>query len=142
MNTSASAYFGGKCWQGVDQREQYSDQKTKKIQRPDTQDAPQVKEAQVEFSAQFLFAEPEFGNQVSAEQEEKVYSEPTGRSRARNQPAVADAARRKMGSVAAPARVKNEMAKKATKRRQSSSGDRNVRAGHLHRGGLPTLQGW
>jgi hypothetical protein len=102
MNTNASAYFGGKCWLGVDQREQYSDQKTKKIQRPDTQDAPQVKEAQVELSVQFPFAEPEFGNQVSAEQEEKAYSEPTGRSRARNQPAVADAARRKMGRVAAP----------------------------------------
>jgi hypothetical protein len=87
--------------------------RAKKIQRPDTQDAPQVKEAQVESSAQFLFAEPEFGNQVSAEQEEKVYSEPTGRSRARNQPAVADAARRKMGSVAAPARVKNENGKES-----------------------------
>jgi hypothetical protein len=92
---------------------QYSDQKTKKIQRPDTQDAPQVKEAQVEFSAQFLFAEPEFGNQVSAEQEKRVYSEPTGRSRARNQPAVADAARRKMGRVAAPARVKNKNGKES-----------------------------
>ena len=40
----------------VDQRDQYSDQNTKKVQRPDTQDAPQVKEAQVEFSAPFLFA--------------------------------------------------------------------------------------
>jgi|SRR5580658_6090236 hypothetical protein len=86
----------------------------KKYQQPDTQDAPQVKEAQVEFSAQFLFAEPEFGNQVSAEQEEKVYSEPTGRSRARNQPAVAYAARRKMGRVAAPARVKNENGKESS----------------------------
>ncbi|MGC2325777.1 MAG: hypothetical protein WA604_03625 [Candidatus Sulfotelmatobacter sp.] len=100
---------------GVNQRQQDSDQKPEKIQRPNPQDAPHVKEAQVELSALFLLTEQELGDQVSAEEEEEVHTKSSGGGRARNQARERNTARRKISRVAAPQGVKDENGKESKK---------------------------
>jgi hypothetical protein len=98
----------------ISQGKQYSDQQTEKIQRPNPQDAPCVEQTQVNFPALFMFAKQKLGNQIGAQEKEKINAKSSRRSRTRNQGTERDAASREIGRISAN-RVKNEDSKEREK---------------------------
>ncbi len=68
------------CWPGDDPMQDHRESEERKVQRPDAQDAADVKRTHVQRARQVLLAEQEFGDQVRTQHEKQTDAECTGRA--------------------------------------------------------------